>query len=131
MDALESIVAKLNEILHADQFNRKHFVSTLKSLKDLYNPSIKLLDFKYYDEKLLRKLKKEKIRLVKIQDFENAAKLRDQEKECQSYIVIRTEYKIEKSSFYYDQKYLFYFHLGNAKNDRRIKRYFELFGRVL
>lgn len=125
MNSAETIISKLNEILYADHFDIKLFDSTLKSLKELCNPSIKFLDFKYYDEKLLRKLKKEKIRLIKTQDFENAAKLRDQEKECQSYIAIRTEYNIERSIFYYDQNYLFYFHLGNSRNDRYLKKYFK------
>lgn len=123
MDKAETIVAKLNEMLDADYFDESHFEIALKSLRELCNISLKFLDFKYYDEKLLRKLKKEKIRLVKIQDFENAAKLRDQEKECMGYITIRTEFKIAKSYFYQDHNYLFYFYVGNLKNDRIIKKY--------
>ena len=126
MTSAETIVSKLNEMLDADHFDQKLFDTILKSLKDLCNPSVKLLDFKYYNEKLLRKLKKEKIRLVSIQDFENAAKIRDKEKECRGYIEIRTEYKIEKSIFYFDQNYLLFFHIGNGRNDRKIKRYLKL-----
>lgn len=125
MNPAETIVSKLNELLDADHFDVKLFDSSLNSLKELCNPSIKFLNFKYFDEKLLRKLKGEKIKLVKSQDFENAARLREQEKECQNYIAIRTEYNIERSTYYYDQNYLFYFYLGNARNDRSIKKILE------
>jgi hypothetical protein len=125
MDTAATIVANLNEMLDADHFDKSLFELTLKSFKDLCNPSIKFLDFKHYNEKLLKKLKKEKFRLVKIQDFENAAKLRDEEKECAGYITIRTVNKIEKSAFHFDQGYLYFLYMGNARNDRRIKKILE------
>lgn len=47
---------------------------------------------------------------------------------CMNNIFLRTEYKIEKSTFYYDQNYLFYFFLGKSKNDKRVSKGFkELF----
>ena len=55
---------------------------------------------------------------VKSQDFVAAAKFREMEKECLNYIKIKTEYNIEKSTFYYDKGYLFYFCLGTARNDK-------------
>lgn len=111
-------------MLEYDNFDPEIFYSLMKSLKDLCNPLFMLLDFEYHNEKLLKKLKKEKIRLIKIQDFEAAVRLREKEEECMNYISIRTEYRIEKSAFYYDQNNLFYFYLGTAKFDKKSKEYF-------
>lgn len=121
METAENIVSKLNEMLEADHFETEAFNSLIKALRELCNPTLKFLDFEYYNEKLLKTLKKEKIRLISIQDFEGAALIREKEKECQGYISIREEYRIERSDFYYDQVYLFYFYLGNSKNDKLVR----------
>lgn len=73
-----------------------------------------------------RLAKKKKIIYVKVQDFERAAQIRELEKECLNYIAIKTEYNINKSKFYYDQSYLFYFYLGTAKNDQIVREYLKV-----
>jgi hypothetical protein len=126
METAEILVLKLNEMLEADQFDLKEFSQCLNALKKLKNPALKFLDFKYYNEYRRRLAREEKIKCIKVQDFETAAKFRELEKECISYLYIRTEYQIERSTFNYDQEYLFYFYLGTAKNDRRVREYLEL-----
>lgn len=121
----EEMIVKLNELLEADQISREEFDNILKLFKEQYNPQIKFRDFKYYNEYRRHVAKKEKIQYVKIQDFETAAKYRNLEKECLNYIEIKTEYNIEKSTFYYDQNYLFYFYLGTAKNDKTVREYIK------
>jgi hypothetical protein len=125
METAASIVLKMNEMLDVDKFNRKEFEFLFNRLKELCKTEVKFLDFKYYSEFRLKRLNKEKINCIKVQDFEGAAKLRKVEEECQNYVSIRTEYGIEKSTFYHDQEYLFYFHLGTAKNDKKVKAYFQ------
>jgi hypothetical protein len=125
MESAENIALKMNEMLEADSFSRKDFDILLNRLKEVHSIKVIILDFKYYSEKLLRKIKKEKIKFIKVQDFEKAAKLRDIEKECLGYISIRKEYKIEKSAFYLDQEYLFYLCLGTARNDQKVEAYFR------
>ena len=73
----------------------------------------------------MQKAKNENIKYVKLQDFETAAEFRQIEKECKSYIEIKTEYNIRKSMFYFKQNYLFYFYFGTDRNDKQIKLYFE------
>ena len=58
---------------------------------------------------------------VKLKDFERAAEFREMEKECLNYIQLKREFNIEKSIFYYEKDYLFYFCLGTAKNDKIVK----------
>jgi hypothetical protein len=124
MESKEDIVMKMNEMLEADKFKLNQFDFLIIQLKELFQITVKFLDFGYFNDKRLKLLKKEKIRLIKIQDFEAAAKIREMEKECSDYISVRTEYNIEKSSFYHDQENLLYFHLGTSKNDKKIKGYF-------
>ncbi len=117
----EEIVLKLNETLESDHFNQGDFESLIMTFKEQYKPDIKFLDFKYYNDYRRRLAKNKKIQFVKIQKFEEAAECRIQEKECINYIEIKTEYKIEKSTFYYDQVYLFYFYLATARNDKKVR----------
>jgi len=121
----EEMVLKLNEFLEAEQFPPGQFKSLIKLFIERYKPEIKILDFDYYRESSLHMAQKKKMKYVSIQDFETAAKFRELEKECLNYIEIKTEYNIKKSMFYYDQNYLFYFHLGTAKNDKKVKEYIK------
>jgi hypothetical protein len=126
MGTVEILVLKLNEMLDADQFDAEDFSLCFNALKELNNPALKIIDFKYYNEYRKRLAREEKIKCIKVQDFETAAKFRELEKECISYISIRTEYKIERSTFHYDQEYLFYFYLGTAKNDKKVSEYLNI-----
>jgi hypothetical protein len=125
MDTPEVIVLKLNEMLEAEQFDLDEFRETTNLLLVLHKPGIKVLDFEYYSEERLNLLHKEKMERITSQDFENAAKIREFEKECESYISLKTDYGIKKSEFYYDPGYLFYFYFGTAKNDKVVREYLK------
>ena len=88
-------------------------------------PKIKLIDFEYYNEKRLGDAKQEKIIFVQLQNFKRAASNRDLELECQKHVDLKSEFKIEKSTFHYEQNYLMYFYLGTAKNDKLVREYFK------
>ena len=122
MENPEEIVFKLNELLESE-FDRNEFDILIKLLKEQFKIDIKFLDFEYYNEERLESARINKMAKVKSQDFVAAAKFREMEKECLNYIKIKTEYNIEKSTFYYDKDYLFYFCLGTAKNDKIVKDY--------
>jgi hypothetical protein len=126
MDKPENSILKLNEMLEADQFDLDEFKRIIGLIEKAHNADIKVLDFEYYNEERLSSLQREKIERIKTQDFENAAKIREFEKECESYISIRTDYGIEKSEFYYDPDYLFYFYFGTAKNDIIVRKFITL-----
>ncbi|MCE5345386.1 MAG: hypothetical protein LLG13_03725 [Bacteroidales bacterium] len=125
MKTPEELILKLNELLEADQFDQDKIECILKQLKEHYKLNIKFLDFKYYNEYRRRFARKEKMKYVRIQDFETAAKFRNLEKECLNYISIKNDYNIEKSMFYYDLNYLFYFYFGKAKNDGLVREYLK------
>lgn len=124
MDSAAKLILKMNEMTDSDDFRISEFKELLSEIKDLCNPSFKLLDFEWFNERMLARIRKRKIKCIRVQDFITAAKIRDEEKECLAYIEIRAEYGIEKSHFYLDQGYLFYFYLGTSKNDKKLKRIF-------
>jgi hypothetical protein len=112
METSENIILKLNEILEGDEFHLSEFNYLLNELLELENLRIVLFDFEYYNEDRLRVLQESKIECVRVQEFEEAAKYRKLEAECQEYIDIKEEYCINKSLFYIEKEYLFYFYFG-------------------
>lgn len=127
METCENIIRNLNELLEADNINMQQFDDLLKSLKELYNPRIKLIDFEFYNEESKERFSKEKLICVKLHNFDKAAYNRGLELECLKYINLKTEFEIKKSMFYYEQNYLLYFYLGTAKNDKSIRSFLKGF----
>ncbi len=123
MESAEEIVAKLNYMLDTEEFNNEQFKMLFKQLMQLCNPELNILDFSFYNKDRLKVLYKEKIRLIKNQEFEKAAIVREMEKECQSYIDTRIEDKIVKSAIVYDDGSLFYLCTGRAKQDKKVLLY--------
>jgi hypothetical protein len=122
MENPEEIVLKLNELLESE-FDRNEFDILIKLLKEQFKIDIKFLDFEYYNEYRLEYARSNKMAKVKLQDFVATVKFREMEKECMNFIELKAEFNIEKSSFYYDKGYLFYFCLGTAKNDKIVNDY--------
>jgi|WetSurMetagenome_2_1015567.scaffolds.fasta_scaffold00011_112 hypothetical protein len=119
------IGTELNSMLKSDNPSRQRFEELTSILvKDLEIMPL-LIDFKYYSEKRLKKLKAEKFRLIKQQDFENAAKARDLEKECQDFINLKNEYQITNSSFAVDDEFITYLYTGNNETDMKILRWYK------
>ncbi len=123
MEPSKKLILKLNDMLEAESFDPETFKVLFNQFKEEFNPIFKLLDFKYYNNYRRRVAKKAKIKCIEIQDFEGAAKFRELEKDCISFISLRTDYAIDKSSFYYDPPYLFYFYLGTSPHDIIIKNH--------
>jgi hypothetical protein len=125
MNRSKDFVLKLNEMLEDESLTSEAFRILLSRFKEQFKAELKFLDFKYYNNYRRRFAKLAKIKCVEIQDFEAAAKYRDLENDCTSFISLKNEYGIEKSSFYYDRPFLFYFYLGTAKNDKLVRDYFK------
>lgn len=125
MAVSENVIHELNNLLEADSFEIKQFANLYRLIKEQDTVKIKLIDFEYYNEKKLEEVKKEKIICVQLQNFERAASSRDLELECQKYVDLKKEFKIEKSMFHYEQNYLMYFYLGTAKNDKLVREYLK------
>lgn len=123
MEKLDEMVQKLNELLESESFDRTEFDFLINRIKDELKMSVKFLDFEYYNEERLEFARSNKMSNVKLQDFETAAKFREMEKECMTYIELKREYNIEKSTFYFEKDKLFYFCIGTAKNDKIVRNY--------
>lgn len=126
MSVTENEISELNNFLESDSFDIVEFEKLYQSIKISNNIKFKLIDFEYYNEKRLEEAIKEKIVCVELLNFERAASNRDLELECQKYIDLKLEFKIEKSAFHYEQKYLMYFYLGTAKNDKLVREYLKM-----
>ena len=122
MSITENQINELNNFLESDNLDMEEFKKLYQSIKHNNTFKIKLIDFENYNEKRLEEARKEKINSVKIQEFEKAAFNRQLEMDCRKHIEIKTEFKIEKSAFFYKQNYLMYFYLGTAKNDKLIRK---------
>jgi hypothetical protein len=125
MNRSKDFVLKLNEMLEDESLTSEAFKIFLSGFKKQFRAELKFLDFKYYNNYRRRFAKLAKNKCVEIQDYEAAAKFRDLENDCTSFISLKNEYGIEKSSFYYDRPYLFYFYLGTAKNDKSVREHFN------
>jgi len=122
MSITKNQINELNDFLESENIDIEGFKKLYKSIKHSNNVKIKLIDFEYYNEKRLEEARKEKINSVQIQEFEKAAFNRQLEMDCRKHVELKTELKIEKSAFYYEQNYLMYFYLGTAKNDKLIRK---------
>mgnify|MGYP004701618049 CR=1 FL=1 len=135
MDTLKFIVAKLNEMLEAEQFDEVMFEFYIALLVEKYNFEIHLIDFEFYNEEKLRKAQTEKRKGMELHDFEYTANCRELEKMCLKCLETKSEWKIEKSVFLPEPGrnllnslipvYFYYCHFGNAKNDGLVKKLIE------
>lgn len=125
MAVSENVIQELNNLLETDSFDIMQFDIIYRLIKEQETAKTKLIDFEYYNEERLEEAKNEKIICVQLQNFEKAASCRDLELECQKYVDLKKEFKIEKSMFHYEQNYLMYFYLGTAKNDKLVREYLK------
>ncbi len=121
MKSIQEIVIQLNAILVAARFSKKQFIDLYKLIKKEHQMKIRLIDLDKFDEDLLERAKKEKLEQIKNQNFEMAARQRELEKKCLRHIDFRDNLKVEQSSFYLEENKLYYFYLGEARNDKKIR----------
>ena len=121
METVEELVLELNKTLKYDGYIKKKAAELIELAKNKFNVKIKMLDFAFYNELTQMCANDEKLKSVKEQNFEYAATQRELERKCEKFIVIRKQFKIRKTSFYYEEEYLFYFYLGKTDNERIFK----------
>ena len=122
---MKNHVENLNLALHADDFDADAFSNLLQRIIKQENIRLRILDFEYFHETRLKHLTKEKLAAIQAKDYHAGALWRDKERKVLEYIEIKRELKIQQSGFLYDKGYLFYFHLGTARNDPAIKKLFQ------
>ncbi len=117
---MKNHVEKLNQALYADNLDADAFRNLLLYITEQEKVRLRVLDFEYFNEQRLSRVTKKKLDAIRTWDFESAALWRDKERKVLEYIEIRKEMKIQQSRFHYDKGYLFYSHMGTAKNDNEV-----------
>lgn len=120
---LENILSKLNAFLKDDHWDENQFDHAIKELKEQFNPKIGLIDFKYFDERRLKKALIEKRKAEQAQNFEYTCNQLYLECVCEKYIELKQQFSIYKSMFLYEKNILLYCHYGTSKNDSQIMPY--------
>ncbi len=120
METLIEIEKKMNELLEADKMDNAMLEEICQSLKEQPNVRFRLMDFKYFNKERLAIINAQKIELVRMQNFDAAAKKRELELKCLKHIQGKEQFKIEKSMFDIEENIFAYFYTGTAKNDLKI-----------
>jgi hypothetical protein len=131
--SINYFLRRLNGFLVADEMRIGKFGRTLTRFEKRFSFKIGLIDFKYYDEKRLMKVRKKMLKQEKIQNFGYMRNLAKLERTCLNYIELRKLFNFEKSVFLYEENYLLYCYCGNSRNDLNLllwisldERYVEL-----
>ena len=119
---MKNHIENLNLALHADHFDADAFSNLLQHIIKHEKVRLRILDFEYFNQARLERLTKEKLEAIRAKDYHSAALWRDKERKVLEYIEIKNELQIQQSRFHYEKGYLFYFHLGTARNDQAIKK---------
>ena len=121
MKPIDNIVNELTKSIDDECFNENNFKSKFKLAVDRGISKIIILDFEYYSPARRQHFKNEKIKAVKLLDFESAAEARDKEKLAFAYVELKEQLGLNKSEFYYEDGQLIYLFLGTSRHDKTIK----------
>jgi len=123
MEKPEEIVQRLNEVVDSNEFDLTEFDFLVKRFKEQFKTEVKFLDLEFYDETRMLAARSNKTAKEELKDFNAAFEFREIERKCLKYSQLKSEFQIEKSSFYQYKEYLLYFCFGNGKNDKVIRDY--------
>jgi hypothetical protein len=131
--SIRYFLQRLNRFLEVDEFHISEFGPTLKRFEKRFSFKIGVIDFKYYDEKRLMKVRKKMLKQERIQNYGYMRNLAKLERICLNYIELRKLFNFEKSVFLFEENYLLYCYCGTSRNDWQImpwiwldERYVEL-----
>ena len=124
METIDDILLGLNKSLEHDTLNLEQFSSLIKELKAQFQlRKGVLVDFEFYNEKRLKKARREKLKALKLKDFVYAENQYELEAVCQSHQELKNKIGTENSKFYFEDHILTYYFFGTAKNDQVIREY--------
>jgi len=115
--SIKYFLKKLNSFLDTKEFEIGKFGQTLKRFEKRFDFKIGIIDFKYYGEQRLMKVRKKMLKQKRIQNFGYLRNLSKLERICLNYIELRTLFNFEKSVFLYEENYLLYGYCGTSRND--------------
>jgi len=124
MDAIDDIISGLNKSLDDDPLNLEQFSGLIKTLKTHFQLRKGVLfDFEFFNELRLKKARREKLKALKLKDFNFAENQSELESICQNHQGIKSNLKLENSKFYFEDHTLTYYYFGTSKNDQLIREY--------
>lgn len=115
--SIKYFLKKLNSFLDTKDFEIDKFGKTLTRFEKRFDTKIGVIDFKYYDEQRLMKVRKKMLKQERIQNFGYLRNLSRLERICLNYIELRKLFSFEKSMFLYEENYLLFCYCGTSKND--------------
>ncbi len=125
METAEDIVFEMNIMLYARKFDKNKFQELLNELKEKYHPKIRMLDLAYSNKIRKKELWDQKINALRNAEFQLAASYRRMEILCQNLTKFRIQFKLKRSIIRFEENYLVYLHVGNARNDGKVKVFFN------
>lgn len=129
--SIRYFLKRLDGFLEADDLKIAIFDRTLQRFTKRFSPKIAIIDFKYFDERRLKKVRREIEKQERLQNFGYFQNLSKLELICLNYIEIRKLNSLEKSKFLFEDNYLLYCHFGNSRNDRQIITWLSLDDRIV
>jgi len=124
--SMKYFLKRLDGFLETDGLKIPAFDQTLQRLVKRFDPKIGIIDFKYFDERRLKKVRREIERQEQLQNFGYLNNLRNLEQICLNYIELQKLIKLEKSTFLFEENYLLFYYCGTSKNEVEIRISFTL-----
>ena len=121
METIDELVRELNGLLKAKELPKEKATELIEEAKSKFKVKIKMLDFAFYNELTQLCAHDEKLKGVKEQKFEYAAEQRELQRKCDQFIELRKQFRVKKSSFFYEEKYLVFFYMGKTPIDKYFK----------
>ena len=125
METIDDMVFEMNIMLYAKDFDTIKFQNLLNEFREKYHSKIGMLDLAYYNKVRKKELWDQKINAMRNAEFELAASYRRKEILGQDLLKFKKRFKIKRSIFRYEENYLVYLHVGNARNDVIVKETFK------
>lgn len=126
METIEDYIVELNATLYYKPLYQRYLFDLLNELRQRFKVSLSIIDLKQWKDRF-QVAQKEKINAVRLQNFKEAAKWREEEKEFISFFEKLSEFQMQKSMFYLDDNHIFFIYLGNTQNDKKVKSLLKRF----
>lgn len=124
METIDDIISGLNKSLEDDPLNLEQFSGLIITLKTHFElRKGELFDFEFYNERRLKKARREKLKALKLRDFKFAESQHELEEICQNHQSLKLKISIENSKFYFEDHTLKYYYFGTSRNDQLIREY--------
>ena len=120
--SIKNTLLKLNGFLDAANVDIDRFDRTISRFEKRFDSKIGVIDFEYFDEQRLTKVRRQILKNEKMQNLGYLQNLIRLERLCSSYIELRKLFNFDQSTFLYEDNFLLYCHFGTSKNDPQILR---------